>query len=61
MSPCSDNGMAAVNSSLTRSKLLEGVEMTGLEPVAPCLQSIRHQAACYAAETQVGGEREPHS
>jgi hypothetical protein len=37
------------------------VEMMGLEPTTPCLQSIQHQAACYAAKTQVGGEREPHS
>jgi hypothetical protein len=30
--------------------------MARLEPAAFCLQSIQHQAACYAAKTQVGGE-----
>src|SRR5215203_2569147 len=32
------------------------MEMAGLEPAAFCLQCIQHQAACYAAKTQVGGE-----
>jgi hypothetical protein len=42
----------AANSPLTAGKM----EMAGLEPAAFCLQSIQHQAACYAAKTQVGGE-----
>jgi 8-oxo-dGTP diphosphatase len=37
------------------------VEMMGLEPTTPCLQSIQRQAACYAAKTQGGGEHEPSS
>jgi len=41
----------AANSPLTAVKM----EMAGLEPAAFCLQSIQHQAACYAAKTQVGG------
>ena len=42
----------AANSPLTAGKM----EMAGLEPAAFCLQSMQHQAACYAAKTQVGGE-----
>ena len=47
----------AATSPLTAGKM----EMAGLGPAASCLSSIQHQAACYAANTLVGGEREPHS
>jgi hypothetical protein len=42
----------AANSPLTAGMM----EMAGLEPAAFCLQCVQHQAACYAAKTQVGGE-----
>jgi hypothetical protein len=42
----------AANSPLTAGKM----EMARLEPAAFCLQCVQHQAACYAAKTQVGGE-----
>ena len=33
------------------------VETTGLEPVAPCLQSSTGRTACSQASSQVAGER----
>jgi hypothetical protein len=37
------------------------VEMMGLEPTTPCLQSSHELAQCYAGKTQLSGEHKSHS
>jgi hypothetical protein len=37
------------------------VEMMGLEPTTPCMQSSRELAACYPAKTLLSDEHESNS